>query len=166
MKLTLLFTLISQFCVAGLLKYERKNPTTREYDYHTVCSSELKVPVPLVEEDGSLRLNCMGKAVWVKNFCEKKTKTDPYWIRSYVDTEKKKVICESSRRVYISYGCEKNDGQCLSSEIGCSFLQDSFAKRLELEQSLLSYTVRGKKILKCYFGPRKINNISQLNFDL
>jgi hypothetical protein len=162
MKIVLVLLTISLGLQAKILEYKRQAPESSAHDLKKVCYSELGISTPLVGAPNMNQVDCMGKRVWARSYCDKISQADPYWIRGYVDKEDEKVICESARKVKIVYSCESDDGICMSADIGCGFLQDTFAKRLNIDYAAFRRNLDGQKVLDCYYGPKKLRDLSKL----
>lgn len=161
MRKILFILIISVGVQAKFLEYSRSSESKKEFSFSEVCKSALGISVPMIKAANINQLDCMGQKVWVSSYCKQVSKTDPYWIRSYVDSDTNKVVCESARRVKIRYACKSGDELCSSAHLGCEFLKDSFAKSLSLNHSSFKVEVEGNKVMSCYFGPKKIKALSR-----
>ncbi len=109
---------------------------------------------PLIEVLSAGEIDCMGKKVEVAKFCEKELAHDPYYLRGYVDTNSKEVICQTGKKVILKFQCVRllERKFCESqANVGCRELQLKLAKRLDLVHSSVTKNEKGIKELNCYF---------------
>ena len=133
---------------AKILKDEKYITGQTEFSFQEVCKFLTKRESPIIEFSNISALNCMGEKKEISKFCDHKEAANPYFIRGIVDKKKRKVVCLSSKRVIIKYGCEgKADQYCKDAEIGCFLLKEKLAKRLKISHQ----SVTDKKVLNCYF---------------
>lgn len=140
------------FCFAQILKDDVHLKDQKEYELKDVCNFFFKQDYPLIEIKSATRLDCMKGVIEVGSFCKKKQSDDPFLIRGFIDKEKKKVVCQSARRVIVNYDCTKDGSQsCADSSIGCYILRDKLAMRLKIVHHSFVTEGKGKKVLACYF---------------
>jgi len=137
----------------------------KKFSFPEVCKEQTRRESPLISMHSMTELDCMGTIIKVSDFCESKTKDDPYYIRGIVVNDSKTVVCKSAKRVHIKYQCKNaQDRFCQEAEIGCYLLQELFAKRLKTYQATILN--EGKmKILSCHFLPKTENFSNDLKID-
>lgn len=109
---------------------------------------------PLIEVVSGTELDCMGKKIRVGEFCEKQLITDPYYLRGYIDSEKKEVVCISGKKVNFKYVCTKLADKELCTEDAkksCEVIKLKLAYRLDLVESVYDKNAKGLKRLNCRF---------------
>ncbi len=109
---------------------------------------------PLIDAVSGTELDCMGKKLNVGKFCEKVTAADPYYLRAYIDKEKKEVVCVSGKKVLFKYLCVKLSDKSLCSgeaKTSCRYIQKKLANRLDLVHSSFVKNEKGIKQLNCFF---------------
>jgi hypothetical protein len=143
--------LFSNLVHSKILKDEVSLVKNTEFSFQEVCFGMTKRKSELIEVQSISSLDCMGTVVSAGKFCYKKMAHDPYYIRGVVDSENKKVLCKSAKKVILKYGCYKGEKLCEDSEIGCFKLQEKLAARLGLSHHSKSLD---SKVLNCYFTPK------------
>jgi hypothetical protein len=131
------------------------------YNMKEVCSKMVTHESPLVEVVSGTELDCMGKKIQVSDFCDKELVTDPYYLRGYVNREKKEVVCVTGKKVVFKYQCTKlSDGELCdgNSKTGCAFAQKKLARRLDLVEHSLAKSEKGIKELSCKFESLPLGN--------
>ena len=124
------------------------------HSFKTVCEKLVPHDSPLIEIASGAELDCMGRKVQVGKFCEKELASDPYYLRGYVDRDKKEVVCVSGKKVLFKYLCVKLSDKALCSQEAkesCAFIQHKLAKRLDLVHSSFIKNEKGIKQLNCFF---------------
>lgn len=109
---------------------------------------------PLIDAVSGTELDCMGKKVKVGDYCEKVTAADPYYLRAYVDKEKREVVCVSGKKVLFKYQCVKLSDKALCSgeaKNSCKYIQKKLARRLDLVHASFVKSEKGIKQLNCFF---------------
>lgn len=109
---------------------------------------------PLIEVASGTELDCMGKKVQVGEFCEKELAADPYYLRGFVNKDKKEVVCVSGKKVLFKYQCVKLSDKKLcdaNAKSACVFIQNKLAKRLDMVHSSFTQNDKGIKQLNCFF---------------
>ncbi len=150
----LAFILFPLFSYAHIIQDDVSITDKTRYALHTVCSKLVAHESPLIEIVSGTELDCMGKKVSVGKFCEKETAADPYYLRAYIDKEKKEVICVSGKKVLFKYLCVKLSDKILCSQEAqksCQHIQDKLAKRLDMVHSSFIKNEKGIKQLNCFF---------------
>jgi len=125
-----------------------------EFAFQRVCQKMVNHESPLIEISSGTILDCMGRKVSVSDFCDKELAHDPYYIRAYIDRDKKKVICHSGNKVLFRYLCVKLKDRKLCSQeakLSCSTIQKKLARRLDLVHSSIINNDKGIKQLSCFF---------------
>ncbi|MFT6632428.1 MAG: hypothetical protein ACJAS4_002391 [Bacteriovoracaceae bacterium] len=149
----------SQFSNAKLIKDDHYVIDTKEYTWEEVCKVSTKRASPLIEFSTISHLDCMGTKVAVVKFCDEVEASNPYFTRALVSKTKRKVICQSAKRVIVKWECEgKDDRFCKDIEIGCFLFKEKLARRLKLVHKSLTEN----KYLNCYFDTQK----NELEFNL
>lgn len=102
----------------------------------------------------------MGKKIEVRAFCEREMVQDPYYLRAYVDRDKKEVVCVSGKKVLFKYQCVKLADHRLCQDDpkrSCAFIQDKLAKSLDLVHSSVVKNEKGIEQLNCFFEAIPLN---------
>lgn len=124
------------------------------HSFKYVCEKSGYPDSPLIEIVSGTKIDCMSKKIDVGYFCDKEMAADPYYLRAYVDKDKKEVVCVSGKKVFFKYVCSKNSDQSLCNshaKDACIYIQNKLAKRLDLVESLFSTSEKGLKQLQCSF---------------
>lgn len=124
------------------------------FSFKTVCARSFTHDSPLIEIASGTELDCMGKKADVSSFCDKEMAADPYYLRGYVDKEKKEVICVSGKKVLFKFLCvrKKDEKMCaMEAKKACEFIQDKLAKRLDLVHYSFLKNEKGQKQMNCFF---------------
>lgn len=133
---------------AAVIKHEVLNSREKEFEYEEVCKSLGAKDAMLMAPKSLTEMECFNKTYRLIDFCLKKFPTKRSLTRGYVDTSKKKVICEMSDSVMLSVSCDERDAKyCLKPKNGCAKLQKIYAYRLDLAH----YSILEKN-LNCYFS--------------
>ncbi len=124
------------------------------FSFATVCQKMVTHETPLIEALSGSEIDCMGKKILVSAFCEKELAQDPYYLRAYVNKEKREVVCQSGKKVLFKYLCVKLSDKELCAKdpkSACLVIQNKLAKRLDMVH--FSFTENEKKLkqLNCYF---------------
>lgn len=138
--------------------------TTRKerFAFKTVCSAMVAHEAPLIDVLSSSELDCMGKKISIRTFCEKKMAEDPYYLRAYIDQENKEVVCHSGKTVVLKYLCARTRDKkyCdLTAKSSCEQMQELLAKRLDMVHSSFTKNEKGIKQLNCYFGAQSLKGL-------
>ena len=115
---------------------------------------------PLIDALSGTELDCMGKKIAVGLFCEKELSADPYYLRAYIDKEKREVVCQSGKKVLFKYLCVKLSDKDLchkEAKVSCTSIQQKLAKRLDMVHSSFTKNEKGIKQLNCYFESLPLN---------
>ncbi len=148
------FIFFPLFSYAHIIQDDVSITDKSRHSFHTVCSKLVAHESPLIEIVSGTELDCMGKKVAVGKFCEKETAADPYYLRAYIDKEKKEVVCVSGKKVLFKYLCVKLSDKVLCSQEAqksCQHIQDKLAKRLDMVHSSFIKNEKGIKQLNCFF---------------
>lgn len=125
---------------------------SNEFSWTEVCQKITKRDSPLIEFASISTLDCMGEKVNVAKFCDQVEAANPFYTRALVSKYKRKVICQSAKRVVIKWECEgSQDKYCKDLDIGCFLFKEKLARRLKLVHKSLTE----KKFLNCYFDTQK-----------
>jgi hypothetical protein len=128
---------------------ERKRYTLKE-----ACSKAGLKDSALIEVISGTVFDCMGRKVEAAAFCDKELLHDPYYLRGYVDEEKREVVCVTGKKVLFKYQCVKLSDRALCSakpEASCIYIQKKLARRLDLVHFSFVKTDKGIKQLNCFF---------------
>lgn len=156
--LFLLFLSLSTF--AHVIQDDVATTDKVRFDFKTVCSKMVTHESPLIEVVSGTELDCMGKKVSVAAFCDKELAHDPYYLRGYVDSTSKEVVCHSGKKVLFKYQCVKLKDRHLceaSPKNGCAQIKEKLAKRLDLVHASQTKNEKGLKELNCYFESLPLN---------
>jgi len=128
----------------------------KKYSFMDVCKVMGFKNVLLVDVINTTHIDCMGKSLKITNFCKDIKYKDLSYMRGFVDTQKKKVICQFGRRGYLSLICNKlnNNNYCKKSYDGCKKLNKIFANKLELFHHGTLVGNSNQKELKCIFSAK------------
>lgn len=146
--------LLSFSALAHIIQDDVATTDKVEFAFQRVCQKMVNHESPLIEISSGTVLDCMGKKVAVSDFCDKEMAHDPYYIRAYIDRNKKKVICHSGKKVLFRYLCVKLKDRKLCSQeakLSCSTIQKQLARRLDLVHSSIISNDKGIKQLSCFF---------------
>ena len=140
--------LMSSIIHAAVLKHDVSSPRYKEFDYKDVCNEFGVKDAILISPKVVAEIECFNKTFSLTDFCLKKFPMDKTLTRGYVDSSKKKVVCEMSESVMISVSCDSRDLKyCFNPKKGCAELRKIYANRLEVAHySML------EKNLNCYFS--------------
>ena len=150
----ILLLLVSQLSFASIIQDDVAVTEKRSFAFKQVCEKTLGFESPLIEAKSGTVLDCMSRKVDVSDFCDKELVTDPYYLRGYVDEEKKLVHCHSGKKVNFRYQCVKlSDRELCSKEpkAACEFIKHKLARRLDIVESQFSKNAKGIKELQCRF---------------
>jgi DNA-binding XRE family transcriptional regulator len=150
----ILFALLVSLSFAHVIQDQVAVSDRAEFSFKTVCEKSVPNDSPLIEVHSGTELDCMGRKVQVGKFCEKELASDPFYLRGYVDSETKKVVCVSGKKVLFKYLCVKLGDQKLCSQearASCKGIQEKLAKRLDLVHSSFVKNEKGIKQLNCFY---------------
>ncbi len=122
------------------------------HTFNYVCEKSGYPDSPLIEISTGTILDCMSKKVDVGQFCDRELVTDPYYLRGYIDQNKKEVVCVTGKKVLFKYLCISKKAPCSMEALNaCKYIQDKLAKRLDLTDSFFDRNNKGVKQLNCSF---------------
>ena len=125
------------------------DPQERSFDFSRVCHFKGISSAPLIEVKNSITLDCMGVSVKINEFCQERS--GGRLIKSYIDQENEKVVCQNGNGAKLKITCEKNHVSCCQSKvIGCKRIHRIIAKDIPLVHSSITKE-NGVKTLNCYF---------------
>lgn len=148
------YLLLPLFVNAHVIQDDVATTSRSNFSFKSVCEKLVTHESPLIEVVSGTELDCMGKKVSVGMFCEKELASDPYYLRGYVNKEKKEVICVSGKKVLFKYLCVKlSDKKLCTGEAkkSCTFIHNKLAKRLDMVHSSFTQNEKGIKQLNCFF---------------
>lgn len=137
------------FAFATILQDDVSTTDKAPYSFKEVCSRMVTHETPLIDVVSGTELDCMGKKIDVGVFCDKAMAADPYYLRAYINKEKKEVICHSGKKVFFKFQCVSVQDRHLcgkDSKKSCEYIKEKLAKRLDL----VKFSVE-KNILTCQF---------------
>lgn len=142
------------FLFAHVIKDDVSTTDKLRFSFSRVCSKMVSHESPLIEVISGTELDCMGKKVLIEKFCDKEMAADPYYLRAYIDSDTKEVVCQAGKKVVFQYLCVKMSDKHLCSQdakISCAGIQSKLAKRLDMVHSSFTKNEKGIKQLNCYF---------------
>lgn len=148
------FLFLPLFLQARIVQDDVSVTEKHSYPFQQVCQKMLGFEAPLIEIVSGTVLDCMSRKIDVSDFCEKEQAADPYYLRGYVDGEKKLVHCHSGKKVNFRYQCVKISDKELCSKqpkTACEFIKHKLARRLDLVESTFTKNPKGIKELNCKF---------------
>ncbi len=157
----LLLPLIS---LSSVVRDDVSTTEKNAFSFQTVCKKMVSHESPLIEAVNGTELDCMGKKIQVAAFCDKEMAHDPYYIRAYINSASKEVVCHSGKKVVFKYQCVrlKDRKLCDSKpDISCAEIKEKLAKRLDLVHSSVTKNEKGIKELNCYFESLPLKERSQ-----
>jgi hypothetical protein len=160
--LPFLFLSISLTAHAKITKYDAYQSNKTRFNFKEVCLAGGAGDSTIVELKTATELDCMGKVVNFKKFCEKKNVENLSYIRAYAIQKTKEVICQSAGKVVLTYRCSKNSRSsfCHGAKRGCGQLQNILAHNLEMVHSSIIVRDPGHKDLNCYYHKKvSLNSI-------
>ncbi|WP_408097981.1 hypothetical protein ACJVC5_03385 [Peredibacter sp. HCB2-198] len=149
-----LFLLFPLFVNAHVIQDDVATTDRANFSFRSVCDKMVTHESPLIDVVSGTELDCMGKKVSVGEFCEKELAADPYYLRGYVNKEKKEVVCVSGKKVLFKYLCVKLSDKKLcegNAKSACVFIQNKLARRLDMVHSSFTQNDKGIKQLNCFF---------------
>lgn len=150
----IILSFLINFSFAHVIKDDVTTTDKLKFSFQTVCRKMVTHESPLIEVASGTELDCMGKKVHVSAFCEKEMATDPYYLRAYVDTDAKEVVCQSGKKVMFKYLCVKLSDQDLcgrEAKVACETIKQKLAKSLDTVHTSFTKNDKGIQQLNCYF---------------
>ena len=121
----------------------------KRFDFSSVCDFKGISHAPIIEVKNSITLSCMGIAVKINEFCQKKSGGS--LIKSFIDKEDEKVVCQNGTGAKLKISCDKkHQSYCESKLKGCRRVHKIIAKEIPLVHSSIT-SEGGLKTLNCYF---------------
>jgi len=124
------------------------------FTFNYVCKKSFPTDSPLIEVLGGTQLDCMGRKLNVSNFCDNELRSDPYYLRAYIDKNKNEVICLTGKKVIFKFVCAKLTDRkicTLNSKTACLKIQEKLAKRLDIVHASFIKNEKSMKQLNCTF---------------
>jgi hypothetical protein len=139
--------------LASITRYDVFGSQKLMHDFSEVCTYFHPQGSSLIDIVSTAYLDCMGRKIAVADFCDEKYRRDPQYIRAYVDSDLKKVVCQKANRVILSYRCEANNRSklCLDAKDACQALKSMLAKNLDLVHFSLIKRDETQRDLNCYY---------------
>lgn len=147
------FFLIPFLTIAHVIQDDVSVTERTPFSFDTVCR-KMAQESPLIEAVSGTILDCMGTKVEVGPFCDKAMAQDPYYLRAWIDKEKKQVICQSGKKVIFRYLCVKLADKHLcqrDAQKSCAYMREKLAKRLDIVHAALLKNEKGIPQLNCFF---------------
>jgi hypothetical protein len=154
------FLFIPLFTFAHILQDDVSVVERTRFPLKEACTKAGFADSPLIEVISGTVFDCMGRKVEAAELCNKELAHDPYYLRGYVDDEKKEVVCVSGKKVLFKYLCVKLSDKALCSqnaESSCAHIQNKLARRLDLVHSSFVRSEKGLKQLNCFFESLPLN---------
>jgi hypothetical protein len=148
------FLFFPLFSIAGVIQDDVATTDKFRFSFKTVCEKMVTHEAPLIDAISGTELDCMGKKIAVDNFCDKELAADPYYLRAFIDKEKREVVCHSGKKVLFKYLCVKLSDKDLcdkEAKVSCTSIQKKLAKRLDMVHFSFTKNEKGIKQLNCYF---------------
>jgi hypothetical protein len=148
------FLFLPLFSIAGVIQDDVATTDKFRFSFKTVCEKMVTHEAPLIDAISGTELDCMGKKIEVGNFCDKELAADPYYLRAFIDKEKREVVCHSGKKVLFKYLCVKLSDKDLcnkEAKVSCTTIQKKLAKRLDMVHFSFTKNEKGIKQLNCYF---------------
>ena len=121
----------------------------KRFDFSSACDFKGITPAPIIEVKNSITLSCMGVAVKINEFCQEKSEGN--LIKSFIDEEDEKVVCQNGAGAKLKISCDKkHQSYCESKIKGCRRVHKFIAKKTPLVHSSIT-SEGGLKTLNCYF---------------
>jgi hypothetical protein len=123
--------------------------TEKKFDFSSACDFKGITPAPIIEVKNSITLSCMGVMVKIHEFCQEKSEGN--LIKSYIDKDDEKVVCQNGTGAKLKISCDKiHQSYCESKIKGCKRVHKIIAKNTPLVHSSIT-SEDGLKTLNCYF---------------
>lgn len=151
----LFFILFQSLSFAHIIQDDVATTERNRFAFRAVCDKMVTHEAPLIEIVSGTELDCMGRKINVGTFCDKEMVTDPYYLRAYIDKEKKEVVCHSGKKVIFKLLCAQleNKHYCeQKAQTSCQDIQEKLAKRLDLVEFSIIKNNKGIKQLNCDFA--------------
>lgn len=139
---------------AGVVKDDVSTVDKINFSLKSVCLKMVTHESPLIEIVSGTEIDCMGKKVSVSSFCEKEMAQNPYYLRAYIDRDKKEVICHTGKKVIFKYQCVKLSDKSIcrpGHRKSCEDLKIKLARRLDIVHTSYTKNEKGIKELNCFF---------------
>ncbi len=149
MKFLLIF-LLTQVGHTAVLKNEVGVQKRKSFSLKEACEKSGLRDNLLVEVVNSSTIDCMGREVSIRSFCQKVDSDGWQLLRGFASKSKSQIYCEYGETVSLSLSCDEDHYQyCQNAQKGCDELREVFAMTLNLMHS--SLTGRPKN-LNCYYS--------------
>ncbi len=125
-------------------------------DYKKVCEKLGIKHADMVEPLDTNTMDCMSRRVNIKKFCMSQSKIfkSPF-LRGYINTKMKEVVCEAGTAMKLSMECERFPKLCKKDvKKSCERLRSIYAEELE---SKYANKLDGK--IHCYFAMKSKSDI-------
>lgn len=155
-----IFIIIPSFAFAGIVKNEVYLQSEKKFSFKEVCHKMVGKNTPLIEKISQSLIDCMGKKISARKFCEETFKDNPYFARGFVEKNSKLVNCQLATKVLVKYQCKKkDDNYCEESDLGCEGLKTYLAVNLKTTYHSFLTNPTGEKFLSCYFEANNSNKL-------
>lgn len=148
------FILLPLLTFAHVIQDDVSITEKNRFSFKTVCSKSFTHESPLIEVASGFQLDCMGKKADVGVFCDKEMAADPYYLRAFIDSDKKEVVCTSGKKVIFKFLCVRKKDETICSQEAkqsCEFIKEKLAKRLDLVHASFIKNEKGQKQMNCFF---------------
>ncbi|MCR9205990.1 MAG: hypothetical protein NXH75_15510, partial [Halobacteriovoraceae bacterium] len=121
------------------------------HKYSEICKAMGVRHTLLVDVRDTVRLDCMGTVVHMKDFCKSQPRKGKL-LRGYLNTKLQEGVCEFGTAAMVSIACDKRDKKyCAKPEMGCGWLQKVYSHELTLDyHSFIEKDV--DNVLNCYYS--------------
>lgn len=139
-----------QFANGAVLKNDVGVQKRKSFSIKEACEKSGLKDNLLVDVINSTTLDCMGRELSIRSFCQKVDGGGWQLLRGFASKSKSQVYCEYGETVSLSLSCdEEHYNYCQNPKKGCDELREVFAMTLNLMHS--SLTGRPKN-LNCYYS--------------
>lgn len=146
----ILFLFFIQLSYAAVLKNDVGVLKRKSFSLKQACEKSGLKDNLLVDAINSTTLDCMGRELSVRKFCQNIESDGWQLLRGFVSESKSQVYCEYGETVSLTLSCDKEHYQyCQNAKKGCDELREVFAMTLNLMHS--SLTGRPKN-LNCHYS--------------
>lgn len=139
-----------QFANAAVIKNEVGVQKRKSFSLKEACEKSGLKDNLLVDVINSSTLDCMGRELSIRTFCQKIDGAGWQLLRGFASKSKSQVYCEYGETVSLSLSCDEEHYKfCQNAKKGCDELREVFAMTLNLMHSSLTGT---PKNLNCYYS--------------
>ena len=160
-----LFIFLSIFKVnSKVIDFRSDETGYKKYQIKEVCNAMGLKNSLMVDVINTSHIDCMGRSLKVSLFCKNLNESNSAYLRGFVDTKDKKVVCQFGKRAYLTLACSSSKGSefCKDAYIGCKKLKGIYASELEVFHYSFLEDDFNKKELKCIYS----SNLSEDEFKI